>query len=230
MKIRLWYQLLVLSLLIGCGQIPSEKNGSQPSDQITAAASPLPTWTPGISECLKRAVFGDLRESLYVLPYPEGKTYQVGQTYCLSFGNHRNQLAYDFDMNIGEAVSAARAGTVMKVDDHFADDGSNPGDQEYNHVMIQHEDGTVAFYAHLLQNSVMVAEGDNVVRGQILARVGFSGMPNDAAPCLHFGVYAAWPPVEGEDVPVNFRNAEGTLDPRGGLFGLSMYKALPVEP
>jgi hypothetical protein len=42
-------------------------------------------------------------------------------------------------------------------------------------------------------------------------------------------VYRWWPPEEGFDVPVNFRNADGPLDPNGGLMWFERYEALPWD-
>lgn len=46
-------------------------------------------------------------------------------------------------------------------------------------------------------------------------------------PHLHFGVYEGWPAREGFDMPVDFRNAEGTLGKRNGLRPGGYLKALP---
>ena len=180
-----------------------------------------------MTACIQRAHFGDPADSPYILPYPEGKRYKVGQGYCRLGGTHSNQLAYDFDMGLGDEVIAARAGQVVGLDEHFADDGTASGSQEFNYIFILHEDGTLGFYAHLMQDSVLVEVGNQVEAGKVIARVGFSGMPRNVVPCLHFGVYTSWPPVEGKDVAVNFRNADGSLDTRNGLYNGSWYKALP---
>ena len=44
-------------------------------------------------------------------------------------------------------------------------------------------------------------------------------------PHLHFGVYEDYPPAEGVDIPVNFRNADGPLDSLGGLIRWEFYTA-----
>jgi murein DD-endopeptidase MepM/ murein hydrolase activator NlpD len=100
----------------------------------------------------------------------------------------------------------------------------SPG--HHNHILIQHRDGTVAFYGHLTQGSVVVREGDRVQTGQRIAASGNSGNTL-GEPHLHFGVYQFWPATERFDVPVNFANARGPLDSRGGLVPGSDYKALP---
>jgi murein DD-endopeptidase MepM/ murein hydrolase activator NlpD len=174
---------------------------------------------------LERAVFGSPADSGYVLPYAPGEEYYLSQSYCFSEGGHRNQLAYDFDMPIGALVLAARAGIVKDVKEDSPDTGLGYG--QHNYVFIQHEDGTVAFYAHLMLDGVEVEVGDEVSAGDFIAYAGNSGLTGH--PHLHFGVYQAWPPQEGEDVPVNFRNASGQHDSHGGLAVWRLFEALPVE-
>ncbi len=176
--------------------------------------------------CMERAVFADPSESAYILPYPVGQSYRLMQGYCYPEGGHRNQLAYDFETPVGTIVIAARSGLVMKVRSDLPDDGKQPQSGQHNHIMIKHDDGTVAFYAHLKQDSILVKVADRVSRGQPIAASGNSGN-TQGMPHLHFGVYEGWPAVEGFDMPVNFRNAEGTHDQRRGLRPGGFFKALP---
>lgn len=176
--------------------------------------------------CLERAVFGDPAESPYVLPYPAGTSYRLAQAYCYPYGGHRDQLAYDFEMPIGEPVTAARAGVVRRTRDDLPDYGAEQDPGQHNHILIEHEDGTVAFYGHLRQGSVLVQEGDRIETGQRIASSGNSGNTL-GEPHLHFGVYQFWPATERFDVAVNFRNAEGPLDNRRGLVPGNDYEALP---
>ncbi len=150
----------------------------------------------------------------------------VSQSYCSPGGGHRNQLAYDFATPVGVDVIAARGGVVRMTRNDVPDDGSGTDPTVHNHVYIEHSDGTIAFYAHLQQGSVAVAVGDAVTTGQ---RIGSSGNSGNTGgfPHLHFGVYQSWPTTEGDDVPVNFRNAEGLLDSRGGLQRGASYEARP---
>ena len=46
-------------------------------------------------------------------------------------------------------------------------------------------------------------------------------------PHLHFAVYRDWPPQEGFDLPISFKNVKGPLDSRGGLIADEWYEALP---
>ena len=175
------------------------------------------------SPCLDRANFGDPQNSDYILPYPVGASYPVYQSYCWSTGGHRNQLAIDFKMPIGDTVIASRGGIVREVKEDSPDNGQGYG--EWNRVYIQHDEGSAAFYAHLKQYSVVVEPNDTVEVGQNIALSGNSGESGE--PHLHIGVYENYPASEGVDIPINFRNAEGLLDSRGGLIRNEFYKALP---
>jgi murein DD-endopeptidase MepM/ murein hydrolase activator NlpD len=177
---------------------------------------------------MARASFGDPTASPYVLPYPPGKSYRIIQGYCEPEGSHVDQLAYDFGMPIGDDVTAARAGIVIELRDGTPDISDWEYNNQHNYIFIQHEDGTVAFYAHLKKDSIVVQVGQSVDIGQRIAASGNSGMTG-GKPHLHFGVYGSYPTVEGFDVPVNFRNADGPLDTRGGLCKWKYYQALPLE-
>jgi hypothetical protein len=175
------------------------------------------------SPCMDRANFGDPDSSDYVLPFPVGAAYEVYQSYCCPTGGHRDQLAYDFTMPIGDTVVAARGGVVRQVREDSPDNGQGEG--EHNYIFVEHDDGTTAFYAHLMQNEVMVEPDDTVETGEPIALSGNSGY--SAEPHLHFGVYADYPTVEGDDIPVNFKNADGPFDNLGGLIRWETYTALP---
>ncbi|WP_430783646.1 M23 family metallopeptidase [Actinoplanes sp. G11-F43] len=77
-----------------------------------------------------------------------------------------------------------------------------------NHVIVEHEDGTFAAYAHLRHSSLKVSVGDQVAEGQQLAEVGNTG--NTSEPHLHVqlmdsphltaaaGIPMLWPAIEPE--------------------------------
>jgi murein DD-endopeptidase MepM/ murein hydrolase activator NlpD len=178
--------------------------------------------TPASNACLGRAVFGPAAQSVYVLPYPVGAAYEVLQSYCSNPGSHRNQLAYDFLMSEGTPVTAARGGIVVALVDQWED--TDWDSTHFNYVFIQHEDGTAAFYAHLQLHSLLVQLGARVNVGQPIGTSGHCGTP---IADLHFGVYRTWPVADGNDLAVNFRNADGPLDSRGGLLRGVVYTALP---
>lgn len=175
---------------------------------------------PYSSTCIDRDEFGNPAASEYVLPYPVGKAYELNNSYCIPAGGHREQQAYDFLIPIGDPVVASRAGVVRKVKDDSPDNGQGT---DHNHIMIEHADGTVGFYAHLQQGSAVVAVGETVAAGEIIANSGHSGTTD--VPHLHFGVYDSYPPTEGQDRAINFRDASGPLDCRGGLVMWATYTA-----
>ena len=186
-----------------------------------------------VANCMSRANFGDSTTSDYILPFPVGESSEVLQAYCTS-GSHSNQLAYDFIRPFGSEVSAARNGEVMTVVSHHPDFTTN---EIFNYINVRHDDGTTAFYAHLQQGSIVVAEGDFVFAGQMIGLNGSSGTPTacdafilnpprDQCAVLHFGVYTTYPAVHGIDVAINFSNADGTPDTRGGLARGQIYTAL----
>jgi murein DD-endopeptidase MepM/ murein hydrolase activator NlpD len=203
----------IVSLVAGVFFLPSTRCGGSPETPESGILSS--------QYCLQRAHFGDPAQSPYILPYRAGESYQLYQSYCGPY-THQFQLAYDFIMPIGTPVIAARAGVVVRVVDLY--DASNHSNSSINYVFIQHDDGTAAFYAHLKLHDIAVQEYDRVAQGQFIALSGISGT---ILAHLHFGVYQSWPIRDGYDVPVNFRNASGPLDARGGLIEGASYLALP---
>ena len=173
-----------------------------------------------VDDCLDRGEFGDPSQSEYILPWPVGKSYRLNNSYCIPTGGHRLQQAYDFLIPIGDPVIASRAGEVRVVKEDSPDDGQGT---DHNHVMIEHEDGSVGFYAHLKQFSVTVQVGQNVEAGETIALAGHSGTPDVVH--LHVGVYNSFPTVEGDDRAFIYNNMEGPVDCRGGLVNGATYTA-----
>jgi len=188
---------------------------------VPAVDSP-PRDVDAHSACMRRVVFHDPAESEYVLPFPVGERYVVRQSYCFERGGHSIQLAYDFAMPIGADVVAARAGEVVETFEDAPNGQTGPN----NYVFILHDDGTVAMYAHLTQHGVDVEVGQRVAAGQRIGTSGSSGLGLENTPHLHFGVYRSWPNADGDDVAVNFSNADGPLDMLGGLVMGASYEAL----
>jgi hypothetical protein len=65
--------------------------------------------------------------------------------------------------------------------------GWTPADVAGNHVCLDIGAGRFVFYEHLQSGSIQVRENDRVLAGQVLARVGRSGV-NSSGPHLHFHV------------------------------------------
>jgi len=175
--------------------------------------------------CMER--FSTLRSHVqdYVLPFPAGKKYVLSQTCCNPGGGHSNQLAYDFAVYFGDTVCCMRSGIVVELRDDQPDNSGDITSSAHNYIMIKHDDGTVAFYAHLMQNGLLVEMGSHVEQGQIIARSGNSGNTLNF-PHLHVGLYESYPPKETYDLPILFRNAQGPVDINGKLVADSWYTAL----
>ncbi|MCB0910478.1 MAG: M23 family metallopeptidase [Propionibacteriaceae bacterium] len=130
------------------------------------------------------------------LPFPSGARTWVIQGNNSRFNHtHANltqDFAWDFRRPCGTPVLAALAGTVTRViDTNDGIGGSN------NEIEVQHADGSVASYLHILHNSAQVVVGGRVAQGDRLASVGSVG--NSLTGHIHFHVR------QGADtIPVKF--------------------------
>lgn len=166
------------------------------------------------------AEYPDWKTSPYVLPFPVGESYQVNLSNCTnSFHGEGtpDAFAVDFAMGIGTLITAARAGTVVFVEES-GEDGQHPN----NYVVVDHGDNTFAAYAHLTKNGALVEVGDQVEPGDTIGLSGSTGLAG--YPHLHFVVMVdswEWPFTS---IPITFRNT--TANPRG-LAPYTVYEALP---
>lgn len=97
----------------------------------------------------------------------------------LSQGKHDT---YAIDMACGRSgipIKAAAEGKVIR-----AQYGWNGG--YGNLVVLQHPNGMVTFYAHMLAGSMKVSLGDTVEQGQVIGLIGSTG--RSTGPHLHFEV------------------------------------------
>jgi murein DD-endopeptidase MepM/ murein hydrolase activator NlpD len=150
----------------------------------------------------------DWKFSRYVLPYPVGKIYRVNQGNDSGYGHSgAYKYGYDFDMEIGTIVTAARSGVVSGIRKGYKDGDLQPGHE--NFVKILHEDGTTAGYSHLSENGVLVNRGDHVVQGDTIGLSGNSGNTGGFRH-LHFHVGPCDEPVYNScgTILVMFKNTE----------------------
>ena len=162
--------------------------------------------------------------SSYTLPYERGTQHWVNQANCSGHGHSRFwNHGYDFNMDIGTPVLAARSGTVMN-----ANDGCRDGERACtNLITIRHTDGTFALYSHLTKGGIYVVKGQDVIAGQLIGRSGDTGNTG-GLPHLHFSVHpcGALPGLGLKGVcpsqPVNFRNTEPNPH---GLIAAHFYRA-----
>lgn len=112
--------------------------------------------------------------------YPVDPSAPITQTFAqhvanaIAFGWANYNGGIDWAVPTGTAVKAAKAGTVVET----LTDATGYG----THVRIQHKEGYLTIYAHLL--SIKVSKGDTVRAGKI---IGFSDNTGDSTGShLHF--------------------------------------------
>lgn len=146
-------------------------------------------------------VFPPPDKSPYLLPYPAGIRYLCVQGVRAVVSHRgRSQFAYDFYMPIGSDITAARAGEVARV---VTEHDGNGYQWPNNVVVIRHDDGTLACYAHIKKGGSYVAVGEQVQQGQIIAASGNVG--NSMFPHLHFHVTD---PKTRETIPITFADVK----------------------
>jgi len=147
----------------------------------------------------------------YRLPYALASSFPVSQAYpeTITHTDAANRDALDFVMPVGTGVYSARAGIVIEVASDYFESGVDlaADGPRANIVRILHDDGTMALYAHLNWNSIRVAPGERVTRGQHLADSGNTGF--STGPHLHFVVQRNAGGII-DSVPVQFRGPGGS--------------------
>lgn len=104
-------------------------------------------------------------------------------------------------------------------------DGTRVSGEE-NFVFIQHSDGTVVHYVHIMKGGSLVSVGQRVLQGEIIALSGDSG--GSAGPHLHTTQFIGRTSFDRQySIPMNYRNAEGVSDQNQGLVEDVNYKAMP---
>lgn len=182
----------------GVTATPTAVPTSTPESSAVPSASPVVTPTPTPTPSpqpvanpvkLEHDVPDNVdKECIYLFPVPNSS--EITQEYS---AEHK---AIDITASSGSPVYAAEDGTVSYVQIW---DGSydTTGMMSYGHMVeIRHADGNTTLYAHL--SEINVQQGEKVVRGQRIGRVGSTG--NATGPHLHFEVITS----EGKADPAEY--------------------------
>lgn len=116
----------------------------------------------------------------YISPLP-GKTKANITT---AYMGYRNHTGADFACSGGTPVFAVKSGVVYKSQATMKN-GKYVSYGEY--IIIDHQDGTMTLYAHMLAGSRTVSPGQKVSQGQQIGQVGSTG--NSTGNHLHFEVW-----------------------------------------
>lgn len=123
----------------------------------------------------------------YISPIP-GRTKRNITTGYYGYSGH---TGVDFACPGGTPIVAVKSGVVVTSTALKRANGSYRSYGEY--IVINHYDGTMTLYAHMLPGSRMVHKGDTVVQGQQIGQVGTTG--NSTGNHLHFEVRVNGSPV-----------------------------------
>lgn len=109
-----------------------------------------------------------------------------------SYPSYRGHTGVDINIGVvGKSVLAVKSGTVAI---STALKNSSGGYRSYGeYIVINHHDGTMTLYAHMLAGSRRVSAGQSVSQGQVIGTVGSTG--NSTGTHLHFEVRVNGNPV-----------------------------------
>ena len=135
---------------------------------------------------LKSGKFKEDSSYIYSLPFENNKKVFLIQAYDSKM-SHKGELALDFKIKKKTKICAARDGVVIAAREDSEEGGLKPENMsDGNHISIQHYDGSVAHYWHLIKEGVLVSIGDTITKGQPIGLSGNTGY--SAFPHLHFEV------------------------------------------
>ena len=104
---------------------------------------------------------------------------------------YKGHTGVDFACSAGTPIVAVKSGTVVTSTALRNSKGNYRSYGEY--VVINHHDGTMTLYAHMLSGSRTVSVNQQVSQGQVIGKVGSTG--NSTGPHLHFEVRIGGSPV-----------------------------------
>lgn len=128
-------------------------------------------------------------KTIFSLPLPKDQyrvTAPFGKMLDPFTKEERMHRGIDLKAKLGTDVYSAAEGTVINVNFNV-----EKGEGSGIFLEIQHADGFATRYTHL--NEILVAEGQRIQQGQVIAKVGSSG--RSTGPHLHFELWQDGVPV-----------------------------------
>ena len=171
-------------------KLQAEGRPPAPVPLVSGLAWPLGTSPGGSREWYGVSGFVDLdpRSPGYVRDYTCGmRTYDTAAGY-----NHggADYIPWPFPWHMMDTapvdIHAAAPGTLVLRVDGVADRACDwNGPDAMNHVVVRHDDGTIARYLHMKRGTVTTRPvGSAIAAGEVLGKVGSSGISK--VPHLHF--------------------------------------------
>ena len=171
---------------------------------------------------LKQGKFKEDSSYVYSLPFENKKKVFLIQAYDSKM-SHKGEFALDFKIKKKTKICAARDGVVIGAREDSDEGGLKPDNMsDGNYISIQHYDGSVAHYWHLLKDGVMVNIGDTITKGQLIGLSGNTGY--SAFPHLHFEVVGNDGSGTIKQLPTRFYTNKGTIYLRPGHFYRTIHE------
>lgn len=148
----------------------------------------------------------------YALPYERGERHLLSQGFH-GEQTHKGASAYalDFEMPIGTPIHAMRDGIVVALEEKNTEHGFSPAfSKKANYIIIQHGDGSMAMYAHLKPNGVLVRLGQQVYKYQKIGLSGNTGYTSGPHLHVHISVLKSFK-SGSSSVPFSFLSQEGAF-------------------
>jgi hypothetical protein len=174
----------VVSALLGSAgsSLPSVQPVAQPS----ALPSSVGTLNLGPSACQAQPVAATVPAKGWVLPLPAGSF-----TMTSPYGWRMHPIVHEWRLHTGDDLAAPMGTPVYDV---FPGKviAAGPNDGYGNQIVVQHAGGVASAYNHL--SAILVPVGATVNAGQLIGRVGSTGMSTGAH--LHFEIRQNGRPID----------------------------------
>lgn len=154
-------------------------------------------WPIGSSTATQENIYGGSPISSKSTSYPDGISSYFGSRVQPTSGASTNHGAIDIPVGTGTPIIATKSGTVISLNNSYK---MGTGTKLGNSVFIDHGEGIVSLYGHLL--SVEVNVGEYVSQGQLIGYSDNTG--TSTGPHLHFGIIVNGVAVD----PLNYVNID----------------------